>query len=82
MDSPYVVTSVAEEYAVLGMNDYERGMQSLSLFRYLAPEGVPRPPVSRQALVQLLMVFDASSQDTELRRKYDSFAMWQANAAW
>ena len=29
VDSPYVVTSVAEEYAVLGMNDYERGMQSL-----------------------------------------------------
>ena len=30
VDSPYVVISVAEEYAVLGMNDYERGMQSLS----------------------------------------------------
>src|SRR2546422_7463632 len=29
VDSPYVVISVAEEYAVLGMNDYERGMQSL-----------------------------------------------------
>jgi hypothetical protein len=29
-DSPYVVISVAEEYAVLGMNNYERGMQALS----------------------------------------------------
>jgi hypothetical protein len=29
IDSPYVVISVAEEYAVLGMNNYERGMQSL-----------------------------------------------------
>lgn len=29
IDSPYVVISVAEEYAVLGMNNYEPGMQSL-----------------------------------------------------
>jgi hypothetical protein len=28
-DSPYVVISVAEEYAVLGMNSYQRGMQAL-----------------------------------------------------
>ena len=29
VDSPYVVISVAEEYAVLGLNDYESGSQSL-----------------------------------------------------
>lgn len=28
-DSPYVVISVAEEYAVLGMTGYQRGMQSV-----------------------------------------------------
>ena len=28
-DSPYVVISVREEYAVLGMNNYQRGMQAL-----------------------------------------------------
>lgn len=31
VDSPYVVISVAEEYAVLGMTGYERGMQALSV---------------------------------------------------
>src|SRR6266496_570443 len=31
---------------------------------------------------QLLIVFDTSSQDTVPFRKYDSFAMWQASAAW
>jgi hypothetical protein len=30
VDSPYVVISVAEEYALLGMNHYQSGMQSLS----------------------------------------------------
>lgn len=30
VDSPYVVISVREEYAVLGMNNYQRGMQALS----------------------------------------------------
>jgi len=30
VDSPYVVISVAEEYAVLGMKNYQSGMQSLS----------------------------------------------------
>ncbi len=28
-----------------------------------------------------MIVFDASSQDTVVFRKYDSFAMWQASAA-
>src|SRR6185437_16417602 len=37
---------------------------------------------TRQGGGQLLIVFDASSQDTEVFRKYDSFAMWQATAAW
>ena len=30
IDSPYVVISVREEYAVLAMNNYQRGMQALS----------------------------------------------------
>ena len=30
IDSPYVVVTIAEEYAVLGMTGYERGMQALS----------------------------------------------------
>src|SRR5207244_4190356 len=31
---------------------------------------------------QLLILCEASSHDTGLLRKYDSFAMWHASAAW
>src|SRR3989454_2761936 len=44
-------------------------------------DALPISARSIRAVQPPLIVFDPSSQDTVLFRKYDSFAMWQASAA-